>query len=101
MRVTTAVLGLSTMFVLMFGLDSPHVSAAPGPNPPILLEGTVVTMNAARDVIPNGRVLVRDGRIAAVWQGAHPPDDVDLNGAVRVTLGNHTYIYPGLFRQSD
>jgi len=52
-------------------------------------------------VIPNGRVLVRDGRIAAVWQGAHPPDDVDLNGAVRVPLGNHTYIYPGLFRQSD
>jgi cytosine/adenosine deaminase-related metal-dependent hydrolase len=91
MRAQTAVLGLS----LIFG------SATPGSNPLLLLEGTVVTMNAARDVIPNGRVLVRDGRIAAVWQGAHPPDDVDLNGAVRVPLGNHTYIYPGLINLHD
>jgi hypothetical protein len=29
----------------------------------ILLEGTVVTMNGARDVLPQGRVLVRDGLI--------------------------------------
>ena len=52
-------------------------------SPPILLEGTIVTMNAARQVIHGGRVLVRDGVIAAVWRGAKPPNGVDLTGVVR------------------
>src|SRR5687768_18491899 len=80
------------------GLPATAVSVAP---PPILLEGTVVTMNAGRDVIHNGRVLVRDGRIAAVWQGGRVPADLDLAGAVRVPLGPHAYIYPGLINLHD
>lgn len=80
------------------GLPATALSAAP---PPILLEGTVVTMNADRDVIHNGRVLVRDGRIAAVWQGGRVPADIDLAGAVRVPLGPHAYIYPGLINLHD
>ncbi len=67
----------------------------------ILLEGTVVTMNPAREVIPNGRVLVRDGRIIAVWRGAVPPPGVDVTGAVRPPLGPHAYIYPGLINLHD
>ena len=67
----------------------------------ILLEGTVVTMNSARAVIPNGRVLVRDGRIVAVWRGAAPPPGVDVTGAVRPPLGPHAYIYPGLINLHD
>jgi cytosine/adenosine deaminase-related metal-dependent hydrolase len=58
-------------------------------------------MNAARDVIRNGRVLVREGRIAAVWQGAVPPDGVDLTGAVRAPLGPRAHIYPGLINLHD
>src|SRR5688572_19041165 len=58
-------------------------------------------MNAARQVIQNGRVLVRDGRIAAIWKGAKPPQGVDLTGAVRAPLGPHAYIYPGLINLHD
>ena len=46
-------------------------------------------------------MLVRDGRIAAVWQGANPPAGVDLSGAVRAALGPHAYIYPGLINLHD
>ena len=89
LMVTTAAPG--TQPVLAF-------SASP---PAILLEGTIVTMNAAREVIQHGFVLVRDGRIAAVWRGAHPPRGVDLSGVVRVPLGPHSYIYPGLINLHD
>src|SRR5207249_10168311 len=65
------------------------------------LEGAVVTMNAARDVIQNGHVLVRDGRIAAVWHGANAPADVDLTGVLRVPLGPRAHIYPGLINPHD
>ncbi len=58
-------------------------------------------MNAAREVIQHGYVLVRDGRIAAVWKGAHPPDGVDLSGVVRVPLGRRAHIYPGLINLHD
>ena len=77
------------------------VGAASQSSPPILLEGTIVTMNAAREVIHGGRVLVRDGVIAAVWRGAKPPNGVDLTGVVRAPLGPHAYIYPGLINLHD
>ncbi|AMY07683.1 hydroxydechloroatrazine ethylaminohydrolase [Luteitalea pratensis] len=67
----------------------------------ILLEGTVVTMNAAREVIPSGRVLVRDGRIVAVWRGSAPPQGVDVTDAERAPPGQHAYIYPGLINLHD
>ena len=70
-------------------------------SPLILLEGTIVTMNAAREVIQHGYVLVRDGRIAAVWKGAHPPDGVDLSGVVRAPSGRGAHIYPGLINLHD
>lgn len=89
--------------LLLAGATSvrPRVAAAPAPTPPILLEGTIVTMNAGRDVIHNGRVLVRDGRIAAVWSGPKPPAGVDLAGAVRAPLGPRAHIYPGLINLHD
>jgi cytosine/adenosine deaminase-related metal-dependent hydrolase len=58
-------------------------------------------MNAAREVIHGGRVLVRDGVIAAVWRGAKPPNGVDLTGVVHVPLGPDAYIYPGLINLHD
>ena len=54
------------------------VGAASQSSPPILLEGTIVTMNAAREVIHSGRVLVRDGRIAAVWRGRKAADRASI-----------------------
>src|SRR5215471_3122669 len=45
----------------------------------MLLEGVVATMNDARDVLRHGHVLVRDGRIVAVWDGPIPPAGIDLS----------------------
>jgi 5-methylthioadenosine/S-adenosylhomocysteine deaminase len=63
----------------------------------ILISGaTVVTMDDARTVIPHGRVLVRDGRIAAVWQGPTPPDGVVVGEASVVETGPQDLVFPGL-----
>jgi len=90
-----------TMLVAAAGtlLGSAPVSAAPPPD--LLLEGTIVTMNASRDVIDDGRILVRDGRVVAVWRGVKPPDGVSTAAARRVDLGARAYIYPGLINLHD
>ena len=75
--------------------------AAWDPSRGLLLEGTVVTMNDSRDVLPQGRVLVRDGRIMAIWDGPAPPAGVDLDSVDRAVLGPNAYIYPGLINLHD
>ena len=102
MQQKSAAIFLSAVLILATGSSATRRVGAASLSPfPILLEGTIVTMNATRDVIQNGHVLVRDGRIAAVWRGAHPPTGVDLRGAVRAALGPHAYIYPGLINLHD
>jgi 5-methylthioadenosine/S-adenosylhomocysteine deaminase len=92
---------LTVLIVLTAGAASSRINAAPPAATATLLEGTIVTMNAGREVIHNGSILIRDGRIAAVWQGGKTPEAVDLTGAVRVPLGPHAYIYPGLINLHD
>jgi cytosine/adenosine deaminase-related metal-dependent hydrolase len=65
--------------------------------PALLLEASVVTMDDAHTIVPNGRVLVRDGVIVAVWSGATPPG-VDTRDA-RIVRG--TYVFPGLINLHD
>ena len=60
----------------------------------MLLKGRVVTMNGESDVINDGNVLIRDGKISAVWSGQNIPQNVDLTG-VPIVETNGT-IYPGL-----
>src|SRR4051812_37974612 len=98
----SAAVGLSTVLILTAATTAtPPIAAASPTAPATLLEGTIVTMNASRDVIHDGRVLVRDGRIVAVWRGGNTPDGIDLTGVVRVPLGHHAYIYPGLINLHD
>ena len=47
---------------------------------------TIVTMNDAFEVI-EGDVLVRNGRIVAVWSGPTPPDGVVVGDASVVAAG--------------
>src|SRR5688572_8931174 len=102
MQQKSAAIFVSAALILATGVSGTwRVGAASAASFPILLEGTIVTMNAARDVIQHGHVLVRDGRIAALWKGAKPPAGVDLSGVVRVALGPHAYIYPGLINLHD
>jgi 5-methylthioadenosine/S-adenosylhomocysteine deaminase len=75
-------------------------SSKPAPWDPargILIEGaTVITMDEEHSVIPHGRVLVRDGRIVAVWQGPRPPDGVTVGDASVVRASPQELLFPGL-----
>jgi 5-methylthioadenosine/S-adenosylhomocysteine deaminase len=72
------------------------------PAPGLLIEGaTVVTMDAAHTVIPHGSVLVRDGRIAAVWSGPQPRSGVSVANARVVEAGPNDLLFPGLINLHD
>lgn len=63
----------------------------------ILIEGaTVVTMDNGHTVIPDGRVLIRRGVIAGVWQGPVPPDGVALGNPSVIEAGPQDLLFPGL-----
>ena len=91
------------LIVALFALStmagaSPTVGA-PSPWDPargILIEGaTVVTMDDTHTVVPRGNVLVRDGRIVAVWQGPTPPGVVVGDASV-VHAAPQDLVFPGL-----
>ena len=63
----------------------------------VLIEGaTVVTMDDNHTVIPHGRVLVRQGRIVAVWRGPQAPDGVSIGDASVIEAGPQDLLFPGL-----
>jgi hypothetical protein len=68
----------------------------------VLIEGaTVVTMDARHDVVPFGSVLVRDGKIVAVWSGPKPPKGVVVGNATVVKAGPLDLLFPGLINLHD
>jgi cytosine/adenosine deaminase-related metal-dependent hydrolase len=63
----------------------------------LLIEGaTVVTMDEHHSVIPHGSVLVRAGRIVAVWSGPQTPAGVEVGDASVIHEGPQDLLYPGL-----
>jgi 5-methylthioadenosine/S-adenosylhomocysteine deaminase len=63
----------------------------------ILIEGaTVVTMDNEHNVIPSARLLVRSGKIVAIWTGRTPPAGVDISDATVIKSGPDDLLYPGL-----
>lgn len=68
--------------------------------PALLLEGTVVTMDAAHHILPQGRVLVRDGVIVAAWSGT-PPAGISTASARVVSAGRGGLLFPGLIDLHD
>ena len=73
----------------------------PSSPPAVVLVGDVVTMDDDFTVIPQGRVLVRNGRIAAVWSGPVPPRNVFVGDATVVNAGRGALIFPGLINLHD
>lgn len=60
-----------------------------------LLKGRVVTMDGETNVINDGNVMVRDGKITGVWaSNANPPAGVDFSDVPIVNTEGT--IYPGL-----
>ncbi|MBL8522295.1 MAG: hypothetical protein JNN20_01265, partial [Betaproteobacteria bacterium] len=88
------------------GTSATSVRPAPVADPGLLLIGKVVTMNDAGDVIPQGRIWIREGRIQAVLKagealpvGAERARTVETGGAIYpglIDLHNHPEyaIYP-------
>ena len=60
-----------------------------------LLKGRVVTMDGETNVINDGNVMIRDGKITGVWaSNANPPAGVDFSDVPIVNTDGT--IYPGL-----
>jgi cytosine/adenosine deaminase-related metal-dependent hydrolase len=97
-RVKTSLIAAVALCAVVLSAAAGGAPAAPKAS--LLLNGTVVTMDDAHDVLPNGHVLVRGGLIAAVWSGATPPD-VDVRGARVVNAGARGLIFPGLIDLHD
>lgn len=72
----------------------------------IITGGTIVTMDANRQIIENGTIAVRDGKIVYVGKGiglpanARPKQLIDAKGKVIIPglINTHTHIPMGLFR---
>jgi 5-methylthioadenosine/S-adenosylhomocysteine deaminase len=101
--IRTASLALAAALVCIAGtgLRSARAADAFDPARGIVIKGTVVTMDDACRVIEHGHVLVRDGRIAAVWSGPHAPSGVAVGDAVEVDLGPKGLVFPGLMNLHD
>ena len=75
----------------MTGARKPPIDPLTGPT--TILEGRIVTMDAANTVIPSGRVYIKAGILTAV-QSADAPQPAGFSG-VSVTRTRGT-LYPGL-----
>ncbi len=93
--------GLMALVLLAAGLGSSARAAGPPAPTGLLLVGTVVTMNADHEVMADGRVLVKNGKIERIWTGASPPPGVDLTGVATVSSGPGGLIFPGLINLHD
>jgi 5-methylthioadenosine/S-adenosylhomocysteine deaminase len=93
----------SLVLTCLLGATAPRVLArqAVDQTAGILLRGTVVTMDDKGTILPSGNVLVRDGRITAVWQGKKLPAGVSLDNAIAPDLGTNALIFPGLLDLHD
>jgi hypothetical protein len=93
-----------TVLLLVAVLSCPSAMDATGPahspwdtSRGLLVDGaTVVTMDDAHTVVPHGRVLVRGGRIVAVWSGPQPPAGVSVGDASVISAGPQDVLFPGL-----
>jgi hypothetical protein len=105
MRLTCAVLLLVLVAALAGAAAASRAARQPAPWDPsrgLLIDGaTVVTMDDRHTVVPHGRVLVRDGKIVAVWRGPKPPSGVTVGDASVLEAGPKDLLFPGLINLHD
>lgn len=89
-------LGRVVMAAAVAALAPAPAGAGARPAEVLIRGATVVTMDDGHNVIRDGRVLVRHGRIAAVWHGEQPPRGIDLGDPDVIEAGDRDLLFPGL-----
>ena len=81
----------------------PALRSAPwDPGRGLLIRGaTVVTMDHSHSVIDDSRVLIRDGRITAIWTGASIPTELEIGDPAIIDAGPDDLLFPGLINLHD
>ncbi len=79
-------------FLILFPLLSMTALAAPQPADLIITRAHIVTMNAARDVIEDGAIIIRDSRIVAIGSSAIAAD----YSAAKTIDARGDLVFPGL-----
>jgi hypothetical protein len=76
---------LFCVVVGLLGLTPAFAQQPFDPAQGILLHGTVVAMDAAGTILHNGTVLVRNGKIVAVWPGPSVPKETPIDNALSIS----------------
>jgi 5-methylthioadenosine/S-adenosylhomocysteine deaminase len=89
------------IFITLCVLTSSVILAAQNvapfdPTVGIVLRGTVVTMDSAGTILHDGAILVRSGKVVAIWQGREAPKGTPIGNAIEIDLGPKALIFPGL-----
>ena len=79
-------------FLILFPLLSMTALAAPQPADLIITRAHIVTMNAARDVIEDGAIIIRDSRIVAIGSSSIAAD----YSAAKTIDARGDLVFPGL-----
>ena len=79
-------------FLILFPLISMTALAAPQPADLIITRAHIVTMNAARDVIEDGAIIIRDSRIVAIGSSSIAAD----YSAAKTIDARGDLVFPGL-----
>src|SRR4029077_21194725 len=68
----------------------------------LLIRGApVVTMDDTHTVVPDGRVLVRDGRIVAFWNGPIAPVGITIGNPTVLEADPDDLLFPGFINLHD
>jgi len=79
-------------FLILFPLISMTALAAPQPADLIITRAHIVTMNAAREVIEDGAIIIRDSRIVAIGSSSIAAD----YSAAKTIDARGDLVFPGL-----
>ena len=83
---------INITFLILFPLISMTALAAPQPADLIITRAHIVTMNAAREVIEDGAIIIRDSRIVAIGSSSIAKD---YSAAKTIDAGGDL-VFPGL-----
>ncbi len=93
LQIAELIMRMSTLKLFMFKICCAFAFLSGATQANIILQGRIVTMNDAGDVLPDARVWLRDGKIEAIFKKGEslPPD-----AKKAVLINTRGVIYPGM-----